>query len=143
MFRISVLLTLLIALAAFMLVADDQPKIKSVPTKYTSPNSGAEMYMEYCAVCHGKDGKGNGPATPALKTLPTNLATLALRNGGVFPEMRVISSIKGDIVLTAHGSKDMPVWGSVLSGVSRDDAALIQLRIYNLTNYIKSLQLAR
>ena len=44
--------------------------IEHVPIKPTSAASGQEMYTSYCAVCHGKDGKGGGPAAdePLLST---------------------------------------------------------------------------
>jgi mono/diheme cytochrome c family protein len=65
------------------------PEIKHVPATYTSPSSGKEMYNAYCASCHGADGKGDGPAAPALKAPPTNLTTLAAKNGGAFPAAHV------------------------------------------------------
>ena len=66
-------------LFAVVLGAEEQAKkeIKHVPIKPTSPASGSEMYQSYCAVCHGVDGKGNGPAAQALKTQPTDLTMLA------------------------------------------------------------------
>ena len=33
-------------------------------------------YTNYCAACHGLDGKGNGPMASELKGVPTNLTTL-------------------------------------------------------------------
>lgn len=47
--------------------------------------SGSAMYKQYCAACHGSEGKGNGPAAYALKIPPANLATLAKRHMGKFP----------------------------------------------------------
>jgi hypothetical protein len=42
---------------------------------------------------------------------PTDLTTLKQRNGGEFPAFRVRKMLDGSGVLTAHGSKRMPVWG--------------------------------
>jgi mono/diheme cytochrome c family protein len=100
------------------------------------------MYVEYCAACHGRTGKGDGPAVPALKTPPANLTTLAVQNGGQFPEERVMESIKVGPAVPAHGSQEMPVWGHVFStmGSSKDVETEVQLRVHNLAEYIKTLQ---
>ena len=47
--------------------------MKRVPAPYTRASSGKDMYLAYCASCHGKDGKGNGPAASALKSVPNRL----------------------------------------------------------------------
>jgi len=90
-----------------------KPEIKRVPAAYTDPSSGKGMYDAYCASCHGVDGKGDGPAAPALKVLPTNLTSLAIKNGATFPAAHVSAVIRGATVTLAHGSKDMPVWGPI------------------------------
>jgi mono/diheme cytochrome c family protein len=99
------------------------------------------MYASYCAACHGKDGKGNGPAAQALKVPPPDLTALSRRNGGKFPGILVAHAIASDADLAAHGSQDMPVWGPVFRALSRDDQALVQMRITNLTKYVESLQM--
>jgi mono/diheme cytochrome c family protein len=71
---------LMACLALF--VAAQQKEIRQVPIKATSPTSATEMYTAYCAVCHGVDGKGNGPAAEALRVRPPDLTTLAKKNGG-------------------------------------------------------------
>jgi mono/diheme cytochrome c family protein len=114
--------------------------IEHVPMKATSAASGAEMYKSYCAVCHGTDGKGNGPAASALKVPPTDLTTLSKNNGGKFPSMKVSSAIRGDASVPAHGSKDMPVWGPLFWGMSQGHESEVQQRVANLTKYIESLQ---
>jgi len=98
------------------------------------------MYHAYCAVCHGVEGKGDGPASAALKSQPSDLTTLAKRNAGRFPELRVFGAINGDVRVTAHGSKDMPTWGTVFRQMEGGDVAGGKLRTRNLTKYIESLQ---
>lgn len=127
-----------ISVSAFVLA--QQKEVKHVPIKPTSPASGSEMYANYCAVCHGKDGKGGGPAADALKVPPTDLTTLSKSNGGKFPSARVASAIRGDVNLPAHGSKEMPVWGPLFGHLSQGHPAEVQQRIANLTAYIESLQ---
>ena len=53
--------------------------------------------------------------------------------------MRVMSSIQ-DVTQNVHGSRDMPIWGPILSTVSTNDSATVTQRISNLTGYIRSLQ---
>jgi len=62
--------------------AHNVPAIKQVPIANTPSSSGKDMFDTYCAVCHGKDAKGNGPAANAMKTPPADLTTLAKGNGG-------------------------------------------------------------
>ncbi len=117
-----------------------KPEIKKVPPMYTSPTSGRQMYDAYCASCHGQGGKGDGPAAPALKSVPTDLTQLAAKNGGAYPESHVAQVIKGDMMTAAHGSKAMPVWGPVFLYLEQYDPGMAQLRVRNLTTYIGSLQ---
>ncbi len=41
--------------------------------------AGKKLYDMYCAVCHGKKGRGDGPAGMALKPRPANLASAAVQ----------------------------------------------------------------
>jgi mono/diheme cytochrome c family protein len=136
-----VIIALFTLVVAFAILGADQPKIKRVPPSATSPASGKQMFESYCAACHGKDGKGGGPAVAALKVPPPDLTTMNARNGGKFPELKVFGLIHGDVEMpAAHGSKDMPVWGTVFQSMSHDNGASTQMRLANLTAYIKSLQ---
>lgn len=132
------ILGLLICLA--VIGASQQKEIRHVPVKPTSQASGPEMYTAYCAVCHGVDGKGRGPAADALKVPPPDLTTLAKRNGGTYPSDHVRNVIEGDLRLPAHGSKEMPVWGSLFWQMSQGHGSEVQLRVINLNRYIESLQ---
>src|SRR3954470_15430771 len=61
-----------------------QATIKKEPAKNTLATDGPGMFQSYCSPCHGKSGKGNGPAASALKTKPADLTTVAKRHGGTF-----------------------------------------------------------
>src|ERR1700686_5503091 len=100
--------------------AQDQTKvIQHTAIKPTSAASGKEMFTTYCAVCHGTDRKGGGPAASALKVPPADLTVLSKNNGGKFPALKVTSDIRGESDLPAHGSKEMPVWGGLFWSMSR------------------------
>jgi len=132
----------LLATAAFG-IAQTNTQIKEVPMQHTSPASGQQMYATYCAVCHGVDGRGNGPAAVALKAQPTNLATLSKDNGGKFPGAHIATVLQFGMDTPAHGSKDMPVWGPALRSLDRGSPAPDMeehQRIANLTEYLKTLQ---
>jgi mono/diheme cytochrome c family protein len=114
--------------------------VKHVSIKSTSPVSGKEMYGAYCAVCHGTEGKGGGPAASALKVPPADLTLLSKNNDGKYPAMKVSSAIRGTSDLAAHGSQEMPVWGTLFWGISHGNGGEVQQRVANLTKYVESLQ---
>jgi mono/diheme cytochrome c family protein len=141
LFYIGALLALLAVFAMAQQSAPENDKvIKHVPVKPTNAASGQEMFASYCAVCHGADGKGNGPAASALKTAPADLTALSAKNGGKYPAMHISSVLRGDADLPAHGSKDMPVWGPLFRQLSQGHDAEVQQRIANLNQYIESIQ---
>jgi len=114
--------------------------VKKVPVRSTQAMAGKDLFREYCAVCHGTSGKGDGPAAIALKTMPADLTEIARKNGGKFPEVKVQNIINGQgEEPAAHGSRDMPVWGNIFRhmGTSPD---LGTVRVYNLVKYIEGIQ---
>jgi len=114
--------------------------VKTVPVHATQSVAGKDLYREYCAVCHGTAGKGDGPAASALKAPPSDLTQISKQNGGKYPEIKVQHIINGDAdVPVAHGSKDMPVWGNLFRhmGANQDIGTI---RVYNLMKYIEQMQ---
>jgi mono/diheme cytochrome c family protein len=115
-------------------------QVKQVPVQPTSPTSGKQMFTQYCAACHGVDGKGNGPAATALKQKPVDLTLLSKDNGGKYPEDHVVSVLRFGSEMPAHGSKDMPIWGPVLRSLNHGSEIEEQQRISNITRYLKTIQ---
>jgi mono/diheme cytochrome c family protein len=73
--------------------------------------AGAVLFQQYCASCHGRFGEGDGPVAPALSVVMQDLRYLARRNGGVFSRETVRGIVDGRDSPTAHGGREMPVWG--------------------------------
>lgn len=104
--------------------------------------AGADLFRFYCATCHGRDGKGEGPAAAALKVAPPDLTLIARRQGGTFPRERVEAFVAndGEPLIAAHGSAEMPVWGPVFRGLDPSDT-MAQIRIANVVAYLRSIQI--
>jgi mono/diheme cytochrome c family protein len=138
-----------VVLAAWSVVILQTLSGRSVIAQQTGPNTraltieslyGRDLYGFYCAACHGRDAKGDGPAVPALRTQPADLTTIAVRNQGVFPRKRVEAYVTGEGEMpAAHGSRDMPVWGPIFRSLDPSDARN-RVRIGNIVDYIASIQ---
>lgn len=89
-----------------------------VPRDAASIARGNELFQANCASCHGKDGRGDGPAAGALDPRPANLNTMARHH----PD--------GDFAWKiANGRGAMPAWKGVLN----------DKQIWDLVNFVKSL----
>jgi mono/diheme cytochrome c family protein len=103
-----------------------------------SASSGADLYAQRCAACHGNDLRGTGPAPYPFRAAP-NLTTLAKQHRGKFPEAYVSRVLRQGVVMPAHGPAEMSIWEPDFT-MNRLGEAQAALRISNLTNYIKSMQ---
>jgi mono/diheme cytochrome c family protein len=128
-----------LAFAGFGQQEQTAPKTDEQFTPLIRSVEGPNLFRAYCAPCHGMDGKGSGPAAPALKVKPPDLTLLARNNRGQFPRVHIRQVIAGDQSVTAHGSGEMPVWGPVFHQVE-EDVDRGNLRLENLVNYLESLQ---
>ena len=119
-------------------------------------------FINYCASCHGVDGKGNGPLAPTLKIAPSDLTVISKNNKGNFPYTLIRKTIESrELGLArAHGPREMPVWGPVfaqepegpvpagssggggfygVAGVQCMHLAA-RARVMNIVDYIESIQ---
>ncbi len=82
-----------------------------VPATEDSIAAGAATYTQYCAVCHGNEGKGDGPGAAALNPKPADFSAehvQVLSDGGLFW-----------FVTNGVPNSAMPPWGEVLSEQQR------------------------
>lgn len=131
---------MLLALAG--LTGDRWAAQQTPPTKKSAPTAGARLYKANCAVCHGNDGKGNGPppeSSPFTEP-PPDLTTLAKRHEGKFPDEYVELVLRNGTPAPQHGPAEMPVWGTIFKAATKSDQAQISARIQNLISYLKSIQ---
>lgn len=82
----------------------------------TYPANAADAYRQWCASCHGLEGRGDGPAATAMSPRPTDLTTSTLS------EAELMKVIDGRRTLRAHGDASMPVWGHVFEQVREGDS---------------------
>jgi mono/diheme cytochrome c family protein len=131
----------LLSSASLAMGQQTNTQIKKVPAPYTSPVSGRQMYISYCAACHGNEGKGDGPATPGLKAPPPDLTSLAKRQDGKFPGSYVVTVLRNGAA-PIHGTVDMPIWGALFGAMDGkiQDSPEVRLRISNVTKYLESIQ---
>jgi len=130
------------AATALMIMAASAPvsaqKVVKGDAKRIESIQGVDTFNAYCAVCHGKTAKGDGPAAKALTKSPADLTRIAVRRGN-FSRSDVESIILGKQEMISHGTREMPIWGPVLQALSPDDS-FMKLRVANLVDYLQAIQ---
>jgi mono/diheme cytochrome c family protein len=116
---------------------EQQPPKK--PVSATSAElSGGEIFKSYCGTCHGSDGKGKGPMAAVLKVPPPDLTTLSRRNNGKFPADHIASVLKNGVDVPAHGTAEMPIWGSTFADIKTH--RVVTMRVTDMIRYLESIQ---
>jgi mono/diheme cytochrome c family protein len=131
---VFVVISAALASAGAMVAQSQTPSVSEEST------AGPDTYQSYCAPCHGRTGKGDGPVAAALKARPPDLTMLAKRHGGKFPRAEVTTFVAGrGRKASAHGSGDMPVWGPAFRAQEALDSR-ISVRLLNVVDYLEKLQ---
>lgn len=143
MTKLKLLIPLVIAGSAIVAWTQDNKAESNEPPeermRSETPMSGHELFEVYCAACHGREGRGDGPAAGAMKMAVTDLTQLKRNSGGEFPITKVERAIDGDEILISHGTRDMPIYGDLFRDVRRDEA-FVKQRVALITGYIESIQ---
>ncbi len=134
-FALAVLLFIL-----FAEIAAQGTTVKGARLLQVAASSGQEMYIAYCAECHGRDGKGGkahaatyGPAAP-------DLTILSRANHGRFPIGAVRSAIRGESHGSAYRPGEMPPWGHLFQYLGSGSRLEVDVRIGRLADYLQTLQ---
>ncbi len=105
-------------------------------------------FVNSCASCHGRDGKGAGFLTRVFRGVdPGDLTQLSANNGGNFPFERVFEVIDGRLEVAAHGERKMPVWGDRYMvesmgdfGPDSQNEQRVRARVLELSYYLQTIQ---
>jgi cytochrome c oxidase cbb3-type subunit 3 len=107
-----------LVLASFILLSP-------VSAQPTNAYKGHELFDTYCFVCHGTDGKGNGPLAAKMPKQPADLTSTKRSDKELF------NIVKGTDTHNINGA--MPQWGRALSDP----------QIHALVAYLRFLTTAR
>lgn len=105
--------------------------------------SGKALYAQYCASCHGAEGRGDGPVAKSLTVEVPDLTRYAQRHGAFFDRELVVRVIDGRHVIAAHGTRTMPIWGEAFSLARLGDPdaeRAARLQMTRLADYVWQLQ---
>jgi len=106
--------------------------------------TGAQLFAQFCASCHGTQGRGDGPVAPTLKIEVPDLTRLVKREGDSFPVEQVRRIVDGREVFAAHGARRMPVWGYEFATATASEPASgaenAAQTIGRLVDHLKTLQ---
>jgi len=107
--------------------------------------AGGELeYQNYCAVCHGVDGKGQGIMGKFLTVRPADLTRIRNKSGGSFPFWHIYRVLDGKQEVGAHGTREMPIWGdrfrTQAGGSDPGSRAQAAGRLLGLVFYLQHIQ---
>lgn len=105
--------------------------------------SGKDLYLRFCASCHGVAGRGDGPVAGSLKVEVPDLTLIARRAKGLYPRANIEKIIDGRYIIGAHGSRTMPVWGEDFSRLeigNPEAESSTRIIILRLADYVWLLQ---
>lgn len=128
-----------VALQATASAAQETPRLPGIDSR---------EFLNSCASCHGRDGKGAGYLTRVFRGVdPGDLTQLSKQNSGTFPTERIFEVIDGRAEIAAHGDRKMPVWGDrYMAAVMREhgpdelNELRVRNRIYALIYFLQSIQ---
>ena len=140
MARVACVLAAVLVVAAAVSTAPTASAQQTAEAVLTGTDGGA-LFKTYCASCHGKLAKGDGPLADHLRFRPPDLTLLAKRNKGTFDADEVRRIVDGREPVKGHGGPDMPVWGDAFKR-SREGFSekAVKARIDAIVDHLKSVQ---
>lgn len=102
-----------ILIGGLMTMTATVPLVVATPPSSPTSSVGQRLYEQHCLVCHGPQGRGDGPRAPFLSPRPGNLVSAA-------------TSAKSDkdllkIIANGRPRTAMPAWKDQLSEEDQRD----------------------
>ncbi|OFW02571.1 MAG: hypothetical protein A3I61_17360 [Acidobacteria bacterium RIFCSPLOWO2_02_FULL_68_18] len=104
-------------------------------------SSGRATFRQFCAPCHGPNGKGNGAVAPLLRKAPADLTQIRRRYNGIFPQ----ADLEATLLATSRDrtplrlGTDELLWGPVFQSLSATPESA-RARVVELLTYLESVQ---
>lgn len=103
--------TLMVALGFLLAACHADPSIDDPPSSSFDDRVGAEIFVSYCAPCHGEEGRGDGAYLSAdAPASPPDLSAPDVR--GRITAVAVEARLRD---ANARGEIHCPPWGATLS----------------------------
>ena len=106
---------------------------------------GRDLFLYFCAECHGKDAASVGPMAEMLAIEPPDLTGLSERNAGAFPIEFVATQVDGREPTDVHSF--MPVFGQSLDtdqhvaiALPSGQPMLVSQHLADLIAYLQTVQ---
>ena len=136
-------------LLSFCNLAGAEVVIKQVPMTLNdvAGKNGQEMYDQLCAVCHGAEGKGDGPAAQALADPVPDLTHLGTGVKRKYSNAQLKHVIAGRSRNVHEDIVGMPLWEVEFQYVSRKwngqpRTTYARAKIHSLAEYVEGFTLA-
>ena len=122
------------AMGLLTLIAVSAPDVSANPPP---AYEGSRLYVSYCLLCHGADGKGDGPLAKAMQISPADLTTTVRSRSDTI--LTKIITGEGRQTITGRDrhnllSEAMPEWKDVFSE-SQVQALIAYLRFLGRTKH--------
>lgn len=111
------------------------------PAESAAISSGRATYRQFCAPCHGSDGKGRGAVASILLVAPSDLTQIRRRRKGAFPQSDFEHILLAPTRAEAPPamSTQMMLWGPIFRSME-SDPALAEARVADLLAFLESIQ---
>jgi mono/diheme cytochrome c family protein len=109
-------------------------------TAMTPVEEGAALFLSYCVLCHGRDGKGEGALVDKLKQMPPDLTTIAQRRGTFDRELmhKIVAGVED---VPGHSTGDMPAWFETFKTSEKiTDEKVLDEKIGHIVAYMETIQ---
>ena len=123
------------------------PTIVVVEARPTSSLDGATLFQAYCTSCHGRNGRGDGPAASVIPTPVPDLTQISATHPGTDCYLHVLADLTAGHrsawePKVSERDLDMPNWGPMFRALSANPD-FGHLRLRNVSRYVATIQAQR